>query len=120
MRNYRRLMVWQKSHQLARVIYSITAEFPPSERYTLASQMRRSAASIPSNIAEGAGRGGTAELRRFIAIAAGSASELDYQLLLSSELGFIQHDEQLALGLVSEVKRMLYAFAAALTPGPGS
>ena len=114
MRDYRRLQVWQKSHQLAKLIYSITTDFPQSERFNLTSQMRRSAASIPSNIAEGAGRGGPRELRRYLSIAAGSASELDYQLLLATELGFTGRGQPMATELVGEVKRMLYAFAATL------
>jgi four helix bundle protein len=92
-------------------VYKATATFPKEELYGLTSQMRRSASSIPANIAEGCGRNGNAELARFLQISAGSASELQYHLLLARDLGLLapsiyvqlEHD-------VSEVKRMLYSF----------
>jgi four helix bundle protein len=86
MKDFRQLKVWEKSHELALAIYHITAAFPREETYGLASQIRRAASSIPSNIAEGCGRNGDAELARFCIIARGSASELEYQLLLGRDL----------------------------------
>lgn len=108
MRDFRDFQVWHKAHALALAVYRETALFPRDERYGLVSQMRRSSASIPSNIAEGCGRGGGFELARYLQIAMGSASELEYQLLLARDLGFLA---QAAYGVldadVIEVKRML-------------
>jgi four helix bundle protein len=103
--------VWEKSHHLALAIYKATAAFPKDELYGLTSQMRRSCVSISANIAEGCGRDGEAELARFCRIAMGSASELEYQLLLARDLGLLTNMdyEQLTSG-VTEVKRMLTSF----------
>ncbi|HAL46530.1 MAG: four helix bundle protein [SAR202 cluster bacterium] len=110
-RDFRGLDVWRKSHELALVVYKATSGFPPSEQYGLTSQARRSAFSIPSNIAEGCGRGGDAEFARFCQIALGSASELEYQLLLAGELRYLSRDEHERLSSkVIEVKKMLTAF----------
>ncbi|HVP10308.1 MAG TPA: four helix bundle protein [Phycisphaerae bacterium] len=89
MENFRDLQVWQKAHQLTLAIYKLTKAFPKEELYGLTSQMRRCCVSIPSNIAEGCGRHGDAELGRFLQIAMGSANELEYQTLLARDLGFI-------------------------------
>ena len=89
MKDYRQLKVWERSHRLTVTLYRVTARFPAEERYGLTSQIRRAAASIPANIAEGCGRDGDAELARFCRIASGSASELDYHLLLAKELGLL-------------------------------
>jgi len=86
MKDFRQLKVWEKSHELALAVYHITAAFPREETYGLTSQIRRAASSIPSNIAEGCGREGDVELARFCTIARGSASELEYQLLLARDL----------------------------------
>ena len=115
MQNFRNLQIWQKSHELNLLVYALTSEFPKTERFGLTSQMRRAATSIPSNIAEGAGRFWPADFRRFIGIAAGSASELEYQLQLATELGFISSSAR-AASLVVEVKRILYAFSESLVP----
>ena len=108
MKSFRDVKVWQKSHELALTIYKCTRSFPKDEIYGLTSQMRRAAASVPSNIAEGCGRSGDAELGRFLQIAMGSASELEYQLVLAHDLGYVKVEEyqQLSAG-VTEVKRML-------------
>lgn len=90
MRDFRKLQVWEKSHLLTLNIYRITADFPRDEVYGLVSQMRRASSSVPVNLAEGCGRDGDTELRRFAQIALGSASELQYHLLLSRDLGYIQ------------------------------
>ena len=111
MKDFRKLMVWEKSHFLALEIYMITAAFPKSEMYNLTSQIRRSATSIPSNIAEGCGRETDAELARFFNISMGSASELEYQLLIARDLHYLSEDEyQAHWSKVTEVKRMLTAF----------
>src|SRR5213593_2900208 len=108
MKDFRKLLVWDKAHQLTLAIYHVTATLPREETYGLVSQMRRAASSIPSNIAEGCGRDGDAELSRFCVMARGSASELEYQLLLSRDLKLIQSQEyeQLTQQTV-EIKRML-------------
>ena len=111
MKDFKKLAVWNKAHLLALATYKATANFPKEEIYGLTSQMRRSATSIPTNIAEGCGRGSDNELTRFLYIAMGSASELEYQLILVRDLEFIppamyaQLDDDLIV-----VKRMLNAF----------
>jgi four helix bundle protein len=86
LRDFRELKVWGKANQLTLSVYKATQIFPKEELYGLTSQMRRSCASIPANIAEGCGRTGEAELARFLQIAMGSASELEYYLLLAYDL----------------------------------
>lgn len=108
MRNFKELEIWQQSHQLVIKIYKATIGFPEEEKYGLISQMRRSASSIPMNIAEGCGRGSDKELRRFCEIAMGSASELEYQLILSEELSYISKEsyESLNSDLLVVKKRL--------------
>ncbi len=89
MRNYRELEVWQKSHRLTLDLYKLSRVFPKEELYGLTSQLRRAAVSIGANLAEGCGRRTGAELARFVRIAMGSASELDYHLLLCRDFEFI-------------------------------
>lgn len=111
MRDFRKLDVWQKAHQLTLTVYKSTVYFPKDELYGLTSQVRRASASIPANIAEGCGRDGAAELARFLQIAMGSASELEYHLLLAHDLGFVDSSTYQELDSnVVEVKRMLAAF----------
>ena len=86
MQDFRDLKVWQKSHQLTLEVYRSTATFPREELYGLTSQIRRASSSIPANIAEGCGRNSPNELRRFLEIAMGAASELEYHLLLARDL----------------------------------
>jgi len=108
MRDYTKLGVWQKAHELVLATYRATATFPGHEAFGLTSQMRRAAASIPTNIAEGCGRDGDAELARFLRIALGSASELEYQCRLGRDLGYLDTKEyEIATVAVVEVKRML-------------
>lgn len=115
MKDFRNLKVWKKSHDLTLAVYSTTKHFPKEELYGLTSQVRRSCSSIPANIAEGCGRSGAGELGRFLQIAMGSASELEYHLLLSRDLHLIQQDRYEALNQqVVEVKRMLSAFIVKL------
>jgi four helix bundle protein len=89
MRDFREIKVWEKAHGLTLEIYKATGGFPREEIYGLTSQMRRSSSSIPENIAEGCGRGGNAELARFLQIGSGSASELEYHILLARDLSFL-------------------------------
>jgi four helix bundle protein len=89
MKNFRDLQVWHKAHSLTLAAYQITSVFPRQEMYGLTSQIRRCAASIAANIAEGCGKRGNGELYRFLNIALGSASELEYHFLLAHDLKFI-------------------------------
>lgn len=105
---YKDLLVWQKGIALAREVYHITATFPRSEQFGLASQMRRAAVSIPSNIAEGQARHTTQEFIRFISHAEGSVAELDTQFILAMEMGYCAGPETgVALMLISELRKML-------------
>ena len=108
MRDFRELKVWRKAHELTLEVYRMTKNFPADERFELRSQIRRCSASIGANIAEGCGRRGNGELHRFLQIACGSGSELEYHLLLSKDLGYLQQTayEQLNLKTV-ELRRML-------------
>ncbi|GAH32299.1 unnamed protein product, partial [marine sediment metagenome] len=83
MKDFREMQVWNKGHKLALEIYKLTGGFPKEEIYGLSSQIRRAAVSIPTNIAEGCGRGSAKELKQFLKISMGSASEVEYQILLS-------------------------------------
>ncbi len=120
MRDFRQLKVWEKAHRLTLSVYKLTRQFPPEERFGLTIQLRRAAVSIPSNIAEGCGGTGDRELAHFMSMAAGSASEVEYQLLLARDLEYFtaqQHrqlDEQ-----VNEVKRMLNSFMQKLARAQG-
>jgi len=108
MKGFRDLQVWAKSHALTLTVYRATSSFPKEELYGLTSQMRRSSASIPANIAEGCGRSGNGEFHRFLQISTGSASELEYHILLARDLGFLaQGDFESLTGQVQEVKKML-------------
>jgi four helix bundle protein len=110
MKNFRDLKVWEKAHALVLACYEITKPFPREEIFGLVSQIRRAASSIPANIAEGCGRRGNAELHRFLQIAMGSASELEYHLLLSKDLTYLKIDSYEHIQpQVEEVKRMLAA-----------
>jgi len=99
MRCHQKLEVWQAAMQLVTEIYRLTADFPDSERFGLISQMRRAAVSVPSNIAEGAARGSTADFIRFLYIARGSLSELETQLLLAAQLNFTDDIYQVVEGI---------------------
>ena len=115
MQDFKKLTVWEKSHRLTLAVYRATAGFPKAELYGLTSQIRRACASIPANIAEGCGRSGRAELGRFLQVAMGSASELEYHLLLAHDLEILGNSEYKSLeSQVIEVKRMLSAFIAKL------
>jgi len=113
LKDFRDLKVWEKSHNLALLVYKRTQPFPKQEMFGLTSQTRRAAVSIPANIAEGCGRGGNFELARFLSIAMGSASELEYLLLISAGLGFFNRIDHKELELATtEVKRMLASLIA--------
>lgn len=110
-KDFRQLKVWEKSHLLTLEIYRVTKQFPKDELYGLTSQIRRSAASIPANIAEGCGKGSDRELARYMQISMGSASELEYHLLLASDLDYLNtNDYQELVNRVIEIKKMLGSF----------
>jgi four helix bundle protein len=107
--NHKDLDVWKKSMDLVEVIYKFTQQFPDSEKFGLTSQMRRSAVSIPSNIAEGAARKGDKELIHFLHVALGSLSELDTQYLIATRLNFTEKKDSIE-NLLNEVKKLLLGF----------
>lgn len=111
MRNCRDLQVWAKAHRLTLELYRVSRQFPREEIYGITSQLRRAAVSIGANLAEGCGRRTSNELARFVRVAMGSASELDYHLLLSRELGFMTGDDfASASATLTEVRKMLTSF----------
>jgi four helix bundle protein len=110
MQHFKNLKVWERSHALTLDVYKLSKVFPREELYGLTSQMRRASVSVGANIAEGACRGGDADFARFIQMAAGSASELEYHLLLAHDLEFLrQADYERLSTQTQEVKRMLAA-----------
>ena len=111
MKDFRTLKVWEKSHTLVLAIYKVTQVFPKNELYGLTSQIQRAAVSIPTNIAEGCGKDSDAEFRRYLKIAMGSSSELEYLLMLIHDLNYLAGNQynQLQDNLI-EVRKMLNAF----------
>lgn len=116
MKSYKDLIVWQKSMSLVNEIYTITKQFPEEEKFSLVSQMRRSAVSIPSNIAEGYGRGSKTEYARFVKIARGSMYELDTQMEIAKSQTFLtQANYKSILMRLDEIGRMLNGLVTALS-----
>jgi four helix bundle protein len=115
MQDFRDLKVWHKAHAVTLDVYAVTEAFPAAERYGLTSQMRRAAASVPSNIAEGCVRSSDPDFARFLHVALGSASELEYFALLARDLKMLPAiDYERLLVNIQEVKRMLTALIAKL------
>jgi four helix bundle protein len=111
MRDFRQIQAWEKAHGVTLRVYALTRNFPREETYGLVSQMRRSASSIPTNIAEGCGRNSSRELARFFEIAMGSATELEYQLILARDLGYLRNSlNDTTMKEVIEVQKMLGTF----------
>lgn len=107
---HKKLDVWKLSMESAQTVYRLTAGYPTEEKFGLVSQMRRAAVSIPSNIAEGAARSSAKEFRNFLSIARSSLSELDTQLDLSQELGFLGPENRREVdALLIRIDKMLYA-----------
>jgi four helix bundle protein len=116
-KDFKELRVWSKAHELTVIVYNMTRAFPKDEIYGLTSQVRRSAASIGANIAEGCGRRSDGEMTRFLQIARGSASETEYHLLLAKDLGFLSEgDFRKTEQRVVEVQRMLTALVQKVQP----
>ena len=119
LKNFKELKVWQKAYKLCLEIYSITTKFPKEERYGLTSQIKRSVVSIPSNIAEGYGRKTTVDYVRLLYISYGSVCELETQILLAGDLGFIEKGELSSLIKdIAEIERMLKALIKSLEDKP--
>ena len=108
MQDFRKLKVWEKAHELTLLIYKMSNKFPKNEMFSLTNQIRRASTSIPTNIAEGCGRGSDSQFAYFLNIALGSASELEYQIILSNDLRFVSDGNcQIILDELIEVKKML-------------
>ena len=115
MHQFKELKVWQKGRLLVKDVYLQTKDFPKDETYGITSQIRRSAVSIPANIAEGYGRNSNPDLNRFLDIANGSAFELETLLILSSDLEFLSDNEFLLLdSQVQEIQKMIYSLKQTL------
>ncbi|MFS4492204.1 four helix bundle protein [Maribacter sp. 2308TA10-17] len=110
MHDFQKLIIWQKSMNITEDVYRLSAEFPKEEKYGLTSQIRRSAVSVPSNIAEGAGRNSDKEFRQFLGISSGSSNELLTQLLLSSRLNLVSEEKVLPIiDQLVEVQKINYS-----------
>ena len=114
MRSYEDLLVWQKSMLLAKKVYLIQRGLPKAELYGLGDQIRRAVVSVPSNIAEGFGRGSDSEFKRFLAIARGSLFEVKTQLQLAESLGYLLLEEEIS-SLMDEVGKLLSGLSRSLT-----
>ncbi len=110
MQNYKDLKVWEKAHLFTLKVYETTKNFPKEELYSLTNQLRRSASSIPANIAEGCGKNSKREFAHYLNIALGSANESEYYLILSKDLKYLKENLfETLLNLINEVKGMLIA-----------
>lgn len=115
MKDFKELEIWKRSHKMTINIYRATQKFPKEELYGLTSQIRRAASSIPTNIAEGCGRRTNAELANFLNIASGSASEVEYELLLAKDMDYINDVQyQLFAKEICEIRSMLAAYMRTL------
>ena len=108
MRDYRKYTVWELGHEVTIDIYNVTSKFPDSEKFGVISQMRRAAYSIPSNVCEGCGRESDNEFKRYLTISRGSATELEYFLILSKDLKYLEKQKFDELfDKVNRIKRSL-------------
>ncbi|MET4080686.1 four helix bundle protein [Pedobacter sp. UYP30] len=113
MQNFKELKVWEKAHRITLNIYKESAKFPKEEMYSLTNQLRRAAASIPANIAEGCGKNSQADLANFLNISLGSANETEYFLILSNDLNYLSDETFTTLSdNINEVKAMLISLIA--------
>lgn len=119
MRDHRQLVAFVKARALALDVYKATSTFPREEQFGLTSQIRRSAVSVPSNLVEGCARQSEKDFLRFVDIALGSARELEFQLDLAQQLGFLGENGSL-IGMSQEVARLVAGLANAFTKTPGS
>jgi four helix bundle protein len=115
MHNYLELKIWQRSRKMVKSVYLLTDLFPKSQKYSLTNQMQRAAISIPSNIAEGAGRNTSKDFMRFLDIANGSAFELETQLFLSIDLEYVMIDQvEAIISELKEIQKMIFKFRSSL------
>ena len=115
MRDFHKLMIWQRSHRLTLEIYKISKTFPKSEIFGLTSQIRRAVSSIPTNIAEGCERNSSKEFAHFLQIAIGSATEVEYQLLLAHDINYINDDDyQVLTNETVAVRKMIIKYQSEL------
>lgn len=118
MQRFTELKIWQQSHALVLEIYPLTARFPTDERFGLVSQLRRAAASVPSNIAEGSKKASNADYARFLNIAEASLAETEYLLILSRDLGYTDAATvEPMYGRIAELARMLHALRMKVEQG---
>ncbi len=116
MNKFKELLVWQKAIDLTEVVYLLTNQFPNDEKFGLISQIRRCVVSIPSNIAEGAGRNSKNEFKHFLSIALGSSYELETQLILANRFNYILKEKlEEALVKLDEVQRMITGLQKSLS-----
>jgi four helix bundle protein len=114
-RNYRELIVWQEGIKLAKAVYKLTEKFPRQETYALADQIRRAVVSVPSNIAEGQARKAPGDFRRFLHISLGSLAEVDTQLILAQEFGYLsKEDVDFMDEQIQSLRKKLYALINSL------
>lgn len=111
MQDFKKLKVWEKSHQLTLALYKLTEVFPKSEQFGITQQLKRAASSIPANIAEGCCRNSSKEFAQFLQISMGSASEVKYFLILCKDLEYIKLDDfETLVALIDEIMKMLSVF----------
>ena len=110
---HRELRVWQNAMSLVRDVYTVTKVFPIEEQFGLISQLRRAAVSVPSNIAEGAARTSKREFAQFLSVARGSLAEVETQILIAKDLGYLVHDEEI-LAAISGLLRSISALMRSL------
>ena len=115
MHDLTKLNIWHKAMELSTIVYELTAKFPREEKYGLTSQIRRSAVSVPSNIAEGAGRNSTKEFIYFLSVSNGSSYELQTQLILSKKLKLINDDVNQVLDQINQIQKKNYSLQKKLT-----
>ncbi len=114
-KNYRELIVWQDAIKIAKAVYLLTGKFPKQEIYALADQLRRAAVSVPSNIAEGQARKSPGDFRRFLHIALGSLAEVDTQLILAQEFGYLSKEDIDPMDMeIQNLRKKLYALINSL------
>jgi four helix bundle protein len=117
MQDFRNLEVWKKSHDLTLAVYRATKSFPADERYGLTSQLRRGVASIPTNLAEGSGRGTDPDFGRFVQHAMGSSSQVEYEFLLAKDLDYLNVKQYTSFNDdITRIKRMLTSLLRKLKP----
>ncbi len=114
-KTYRELVAWNKAMDLVQTVYTLTKSFPTDERFGLITQLRKAAVSVPSNLAEGQGRGSRLQFAQFVSVAYGSLCEVETQLIIASRLHYLkQDDSSLVLDLTGEIGRLLNGLAKSL------